>query len=89
MATQNEIDEVWEKGKKVKGKDPNLYRMDIHDNLIFKPSYGKNSKMGWEIDHKYPKSLGGSDHLRNKQPLQTKTNKDKSDNYPYKGNRIP
>ena len=83
MATQKEIDSVWDKGKKVKNKDPKLYRMDNYDNLIYKPSYGKNTKMGWEIDHKNPISKGGLNHLRNKQHLQTKTNKSKSNKYPY------
>jgi hypothetical protein len=84
MASQNEIDQVWEKGKKVKGKNPDLYRLDDHDNIIYKHSYGKNSTMGWEIDHKNPKANRGSEHMKNKQPLQTNTNRQKSDKYPFK-----
>lgn len=82
MASQKEIDEVWEKGKKIPGKDPDLYRKDAHGNEIYKPSYGKGDEKSWEIDHKLPTAKGGSDGLRNKQPLQTGANRGKSDTYP-------
>ena len=84
MAGKDEIDKVWEKGRKIPGKDPGLYRKDIHDNEIYKPSYGKATPKGWQIDHSKPVSAGGSDNLRNKQPLQTKANAQKSDRYPIK-----
>ncbi len=73
--------QVWQKGKKVKGKNPNLYRRDINGNLLYFHSYGKNSKMGWEIDHSKPKSKGGTDHLNNLQPLKTTDNRKKSNKY--------
>ncbi len=84
MTSKKEIDKVWEKGKKIKGKNPNTHRKDVHGNEIYKPSYGKISEKGWEIDHKKPKNKDGSDSIRNKQPLQTKENRKKSDKYPYK-----
>ena len=84
MASQEEIDKVWEKGKPIKGKNPNTHRKDAYGNEIYKPSYGKNSPKGWEIDHKKPKDKGGSDSIRNKQPLQSSENKRKSNKYPYK-----
>ena len=84
MASKKEIQKVWEKGKKIRGKNPNTYRKDEQGNEIYRHSYGKNSEKGWEIDHKKPKNKGGSDSLRNKQPLQTSENKRKSDKYPYK-----
>lgn len=84
MASKKEIQKVWEKGKPIKGKNPDTHRKDVLGNEIYKPSYGKNSKKGWEIDHKKPKSKGGSESLRNKQPLQSQENKIKSDKYPYK-----
>lgn len=40
------IDKVWEKGKPVPGKNPDLYRQDAEENIIYKPSYGKDSEMG-------------------------------------------
>lgn len=77
------IGKVWEKGEIVPGKDPDLYRYDAAGNMIFWHSYGKDSKMGWQIDHKKPLAKGGTDELRNLQPLQTRENKKKSDQYPW------
>ena len=73
--------QVWQKGKKVKGKNPNLYRRDVNGNLLYFHSYGLNSEMGWEIDHSKPKSKGGTDHLNNLQPLKTSDNRKKSNKY--------
>lgn len=82
MAAHNKRkDEVWNKSNKVSGKDPNLYRIDKLGNEIFYHSYGKNTEMGWEIDHSKPKSKGGTDHLNNLQALQTNANRRKSDKY--------
>ena len=39
--------------------------------------------MGWEIDHRHPKSKGGTDCPRNLQAVQWKENRTKSDKYPY------
>lgn len=79
MATKEQQLKAWDNAKKVRGKDPNLYRQDPYGNIIYKPSYGKESPMGWEVDHIKPKSRGGSDSTRNIQALNTKVNKDKSD----------
>ena len=83
MANQEEIDKVWEKGKPIKGKNPK-HRKDSYGNEIYKPSYGKSTDKGWEIDHKKPINKGGSNSMKNKQPLQTSENKKKSDTYPYR-----
>jgi 5-methylcytosine-specific restriction endonuclease McrA len=77
MSYQQKKDEVWEKGQTVRGKDPDLYRKDKLGNLMYKPSYGKDSPMGWEIDHSIPQSKGGTDHLNNLQPLNTTANRQK------------
>lgn len=82
--TEERVDEVWERGKKISGKDPDLYRRDVAGNVIYKPAHGKDSEMGWEVDHKKPVNKGGTDNLRNLQPLQTDENKEKSDQYPWK-----
>jgi hypothetical protein len=74
------LDQVWDKAKKVRGKDPKLYRRDSEGDIIYKPSYGKTSDMGWEVDHSKPVSKGGTDHLNNLNPLQWKNNREKSDN---------
>ena len=79
MSYQQKKDEVWDKGKRIRGKVPDLYRKDKFGNIMYKPSYGKNSKMGWEIDHSKPQSKGGTDHLNNLQPMNTHANRQKSD----------
>ena len=78
------VEKVWKKGKVIRGKDSVLYRRDKAGNIIYKPSYGKNSDMGWEVDHKKPASKGGKDNLGNLQPLQSDENKEKSNEYPWK-----
>ena len=78
------IDRVWGKGKPVPGKNPDLYRQDAVGTTVYKPFYGKDSNMGWQIDHKKPVKEGGTDNLRSLQPLQTKKNKEKGDQYPWK-----
>jgi len=70
-------EEVWDKGKKMRGKDPDLYRRDAEGNPMYKPSYGKPTEMGWEIDHSKPQSKGGTDHLNNLRPLNTAENRSK------------
>jgi 5-methylcytosine-specific restriction endonuclease McrA len=81
--SQDEVDSVWEKGTPIKGKNPDIYRRDAFGNEIYKPSYGKSGEKSWEIDHVKPLAKGGSENLRNKQPLQTDANGEKGDQYPF------
>ena len=82
MSDNKEI--AWNNAHRIKGKDPNVYRKDDYGNIIYKSSYGKQSEMGWEIDHRHPKSKGGTDSQRNLQAVQWEENRKKSDTYPYK-----
>ena len=75
MATKDQKDKAWENARKVGGKNPNIYRKDPYGNLMYRNSYGKSSKMGWELDHIRPKSKGGSDATRNTQALNTSENR--------------
>ena len=75
---------VWEKGHQIRGRNPDVYRRDAVGNVIRKPSYGKQSPLGWQVDHKRPVDKGGTDSLRNLQPLQTEENKEKGSRYPWK-----
>jgi 5-methylcytosine-specific restriction endonuclease McrA len=70
---------VWNKAATIRGKDPDLYRKDPYGNELYKHSYGKNSIMGWQVDHIKPQSHGGSHDIRNLQALQTQKNREKSD----------
>ena len=40
MATKKLIEEVWDKAKEMRGKDPNVWRKDKYDNKIRFGSYG-------------------------------------------------
>ncbi len=79
MPKKDEIDKVWDKAKRVRGENPDVIRQDPYGNKIRKSSYGKDSEMGWEIDHIKPSARGGSDSLRNKQALKTSVNREKGD----------
>lgn len=78
--SQNAKDEVWNKAKIINGKNPKSYRKDPYDKIIYYYSYGKDTKMGWNIDHINPKQKGGSDDIINLQALQSHINKSKGDN---------
>ena len=79
MASEKEKRAVWGKAKKIPGRDPAKYRRDPYGKIIYYDSHGKQSPMGWESDHIRPKARGGSDSIRNKQALNTKANRKKSD----------
>lgn len=79
MASKKLIDQVWDKGKPVRGQNPDSWRRDADGNKIRFGSYGTEGEYGWEIDHVKPKAKGGSDDLRNLQPLHPDANREKSD----------
>ena len=79
MATKDQKDKAWNSAATARGKDPDLYRKDPYGNLMYKPSYGKTSEMGWEVDHITPKARGGSDATRNLQAMNTSVNRSKGD----------
>ncbi|MGB4655469.1 MAG: HNH endonuclease signature motif containing protein [Bacteroidales bacterium] len=80
--TDKRLDQIWEKGSTIRGKNPDLYRKDKYGNTMYRRSYGKTSKMGWNVDHSKPISLGGTDHLNNLQPMNSKVNSSKGKQYP-------
>ena len=56
MSTEQE---VWNKAKQVRDRDPNQVRQDPYGNEIHRHEYGKDTRHGWVIDHILPKSQGG------------------------------
>jgi len=83
MASKTLREKAWEKAKTIRGKNPNVWRRDSKGNIIRKGSYGTQGKYGWEVDHKHPRSKGGTNHGRNIQALHVKENRRKSNKYPY------
>ena len=84
MASQKQKEIAWDKADPIPGKNPNLWRRDPYGHTIYKPAYGKEGEQGWQVDHKHPKSKGGTDNPRNLQATQTKENRQKGAKYPYK-----
>jgi len=79
MVTKDQRGKAWDNAKKIRGKDPDKYRQDPYGNAMYKPSYGKSSEKGWEVDHIKPQSKEGSDATRNLQALNTSVNRSKGD----------
>ena len=79
--SKERLDQIWNKGETIRGKDPDLYRMDKFGNTMYRHSYGKMSGMGWNVDHSKPQSQGGTDHLNNLQPMNSRANSAKGDKY--------
>ena len=81
--SEQTLDQIFSKGQKIAGKNPDLYRIDTAGNEMYRYSYGKTSAMGWNVDHKRPVAKGGSDSMRNLQPMNSRENSRKGDKYPY------
>ncbi len=79
MTSKKDVEQVWEKAKPIRGKDPDVWRRDSEGNKLRHGSYGTQGEYGWEIDHHYPQSKGGSDNLKNLKPLHWEANREKSD----------
>lgn len=63
---------------------PAVWRRDACGHAMRYTDHGNtNSEFGWEIDHIYPEARGGKTVLGNLQPLYWKTNRQKSDTYPW------
>ncbi len=84
MANSSElqINQVWQKGIVVDGYSADKFRQDNCGAWIQRDKYGTEENLGWEIDHVYPASKGGTDDLTNLRPMHWKNNRSKADNYP-------
>jgi len=81
MASQKQVDDAWERAQTIRGRNPDSWRRDEGGNVIRRGSYGTQGDYGWELDHRFPKSKGGTEHGRNLRALHWEENREKGDNY--------
>lgn len=80
--SDNIINQVWQKGFIIDGYDSTKFRQDNCGAWMQKNKYASEENLGWEIDHVYPSSKGGSDDLANLRPMNWQNNRSKANNYP-------
>lgn len=76
------INRVWQLAHAVPNYDPDVWRKDFAGAWINREQYGLHSNFGWEIDHKYPRSLGGGNEISNLMPIHWHNNITKGNDYP-------
>ena len=82
--SKQQIQDTWNRALSVEGYDPTRFRKDACGAWIQWSDYGNhNSQYGWDIDHVFPKALGGGDDEMNLRAMQWQNNLAKSDDFPY------
>ncbi len=65
-----------------------LEAFDVNGRLMLWDEYrNRNSEYGWEIDHILPREKGGETSIENLQPLNWRTNDEKSIFFPWTPNK--
>jgi hypothetical protein len=61
---------VWNRGRRIPGKDPFFIRADDFGNEIHRSDCGNRfSRFGWIVDYIRPRASGGTDDIWNLRPL--------------------
>lgn len=90
--TDEQINEIWNKGLQDSKFDSNFVRRDACGAWMIRDRYNdRKSPFGWEVDHIYPESklkeLGVPneliDNMVNLRPLNWKNNVSKGSDYPH------
>lgn len=77
------IEKVWQTARIVDGMDARMVRKDPCGAWIVRDKFGMvDNDFGWEIDHIYPRALGGDDNLLNLRAMHCANNRSKGDSYP-------
>lgn len=81
--TEDDINKIWQTARKVEGMDAQTVRKDPCGAWIVRDKYGMpDNEYGWEIDHIYPKALGGDDNFVNLRAMHCANARSKADSYP-------
>lgn len=88
--SDEDLDKIWQKGFEVAGLDPKDYRTDVANGLMKRNLYGNEGKLGWEVDHIYPKEKlkekgvpeNKWDDMVNIRLMNAKNNAAKGEDYP-------
>ena len=81
--TDEIINGIWQLARKVDGMDANMVRKDPCGAWIVRDKYGMpDNEYGWDIDHIYPRSLGGDDNPKNLRAMHCANVRSKGDSYP-------
>jgi len=72
---------AWEKAQiAIEGQDE--WRKDACGAWIDKDQYGEETPFGWGIDHIFPITQGGTDHIDNRRAFHWKNNRSKGSDFP-------
>lgn len=81
--TEDDINRVWQTARMVEGMDAQTVRKDPCGAWIVRDKYGMSeNEYGWEIDHIYPRTLGGDDNVANLRAMHCANVRSKGDSYP-------
>lgn len=82
--TQQIIDAAWNRATIVANANPDVLRKDACGAWIRRDMYlVRSSEYGWEIDHIFPLSKGGTTRKENVRALQWQNADSKGEDYPY------
>jgi hypothetical protein len=82
QADETAVELVWERGRRIPGLDPAMWRLDFCGALICRNYHGIETYHGWEIDHVIPMDAGGSEDLGNLQPMHWENRRHKAETWP-------
>lgn len=81
--SSDEIEQIWQTARIVEGMDARMVRKDPCGAWIVRDKFGMaDNEYGWEVDHIYPRALGGDDNPQNLRAMNCANNRSKGDSYP-------